>query len=667
MRAQATRLIWPILAVALLGCPKHEQTHPDSGKPDSGQPQPKPDSGVPDSGAPDAGLVFDPNAAGVPCPAESFGVQDYLDDGGLEALPDVSDGGMRVFGLCVETRTLNLTAQLNEAAVQGQVDVLFSSGGYQDELKTLVDPFGHVDIKVLKSRYDILNYHPDGIFPNHLGFQDFPAIDMTRNQARVLDVKSYLLRGGARFATLPFTPQVFPPDVSFSARGSPGSQAVGTSSVGGTYEVNLIGGEFDLFLGSPPAALGGTELLDYPVKTQMVLDQPTELDIDIPTSELEGNLTINGKPIPDRLPGSDYQLEYTPIGGTVPVVRSYHDGDLPNFHSLIPKGTWSVDLTFLESPNSLLPAQIYNLRVATALDLSQNNTLDVDLTAYHVEGGILIDGHPPAPWPSYNWTMYLIGYGDTSLPTDFLYYEVPLITADFNLLVFPNVYFAYLYLDDHFAPDLAQGFYLIDRQYEVRHDTTMPIAINTAIFDGKLLIDGKPPPPGKAAGVMHFAKRTEGFYERTIVCNEDGTFRVRLPVGQYTMSFAIDHDTFPEYGSGFQRMLVVDTTMGDVHSDVNYNTVLLTGPIRLDGQPIPDIYPLEEVGLVMIRKSSGEVFTWGFNGGKSNYRLRLPEDDYTTYFEIKESAFPDIAYGTAPFGAYVPAHVRDIPLIQGLP
>ncbi len=665
VRSWAAASVLSVCLLALSGCPKHHGLAPDASVPDAGKPTKPADAGMPDTTGDDGGLTFLPNSAGVPCPPEAYGVVDYYDDGGVVPPPEYGDGGMRVFGICVETRKLAIDAQLNEQPVKGNVDILLTSGGYEAELISAVDGFGHLDMRALKTRYDILNYHPDGIFPNHQGFQDFPAIDLTKNQSRTLDVKAFLLRGGARFATLPFIPQVFPPDVAFNARGIPGSQFVGTSSVGGTYEVNLMAGAFGLYLASPPAALGGTELLDYPVAPTLTLQGPTELDVDIATSELEGNITIDGKPIPDRLPGSDFQLEYTPSGGTNSVVRTYHDGNLSGFHSLIPQGKYAINLLFQDSPDRHLPAQIYNKQVAQTVDLSNGNaTLNVDLKTYQVEGGILIDGRPPAPFPSYNWTLYLFGYGNTNESETLLYYEVPLDTADFQLRVFPNTYFAFLWLDDHFVQDLATGWYLIDRQYPVKQDTTLPISIDTAIFDGKLLVDGKPPPPGVAAGKMTFTKRTEGFYERTIVCNEDGTFRVRLPKGTYTMDFAIDRKTFPEYASGRVRMMVIDVSQGDVHANVNYDTVLVTGPIRLDGQPIPDSTPLEEVGLQLYRKLDGRDFVWGFNGGRSNYRLRLPEDDYGSYFQVNEGAYPDVAYGTAPFGAYVPAHVGDRPLPQ---
>ena len=656
---------WVLAALALTACGKKHMHPVDAGGPDSGGPTTGHDSGAPDASAADAGLVFLPNSAGVPCAPETYGVVDYFDDGGEVPPPEVGDGGVRVFGICVETRRLAIDAQVNEKPVQGQVDVVLTAGAYQGELKASVDNFGHLDMRALKTRYDILNYHPDGIFPNHIGYQDFPAIDLTKDQSRTLDVKAYMVRGGARFATLPFVSQVFPPDVSLNARGIPGSQTVGTSSVGGTYEVNLMAGAFGLYLASPPPALGGTELLDYPIAPSMTLGQPTELDIDIAAAELEGSITINGQPIPDRMPGPDFQLEFTPTGALDPVARTYHDGDLANFHSLLPQGKYAVNLLFRDAPNRHLPAQVYNKQVSQTVDLSQGNaTLNVDLKAFRVEGGILIDGRAPAPFPSYNWTLYMFGYGNPNEANTLLYYEVPLDTADFSLQVFPNVYFTFLYLDDHLAPDLAEGWYLIDKQYPVTKDTSLPIVVDTNLFDGKLLIDGQPPPPGKAAGVMTFTKRDEGFYYRTIVCNEDGTFRVRLPHGVYTMDFEIDRNTFPEYASGRVRMMVIDTTQGDVHANVTYDTVLVTGPIRVDGKPVPDSTPLEEVGMQLYRKLDGRDFVWGFNGGRSNYRMRLPEDDYGSYFEIKQDAFPNTAYGTAPFGAYVPAHVGDRPLVQ---
>ena len=88
--------------------------------------------------------------------------------------------------------------------------------------------------------------------------------------------------------------------------------------------------------------------------------------------------------------------------------------------------------------------------------------------------------------------------------------------------------------------------------------------------------------------------------------------------------------------------------------------------MRVGGQVVPDTTPLDETGLSMTRQQDGREFEWGFNGGAPNYRLRVPEGDYTLTYNIARDVWPDVAFGSAAMGIKLPAH-RPEPILPDKP
>lgn len=601
------------------------------------------DAGV-DAGRGDAGHVFRENFVADPCPPESFGLAE-LDGGDSLESPDY------VFGVCVALHKLDVNAQLNAAPAQGVVNLRFSSGSAEGEIERLPDAFGNFDAKVLRHRYDSLKYHPSGIFPSHEGHEEFGVIDLTADQQRTLAVRSWPIRGSVSFGGLPFTHSTFPPDVSFSAVGIPPEQSVYTSSNAGAYEVSLLEGLFSVYLTSPPEALGGTQLVNYPINLSVDLTGPLNLDIALPTSELEGEVRIDGQPLKDRKAGPDFQLEYVSPGADEANVHTYHEGGLPGFHSLVPKNKYSVKLRLESKPDAHLPSMIFNKQVTQEIDLNQNANLNVNLSTFVWEGALTVDGVPVTSQPGYNWTLYMYGFGSIQAPWSLLYFDVPMVGAGYSLNVFGGNYYTALMIDDHFAPDLVEGWYLVDEYLVMDKNLTRPIDIKTSRYSGRLYVDGQPPPAGEWAGTLMFRSRDNGTYTRPLRCAEDGSFQMRVPKGLYDIYFTINRDTYPEYASG--RVMVigaVDLTQ-DQHYDVQYNTMLVTGPLRVGGEVVKDtLQGGDEVGLELQRYGDRAHFTWGFPGGKNNYRMRIPAGDYDLTFKIERDGIPGVAWGHGPMG-----------------
>lgn len=636
------------MMLALAGC----QCGPALPGPDGGDDD---DAGVrrPDSGVvvlpPDIVPQQWPNTfASEPCPPESFGGIDL--DGG-------ADGGPYYFGICIALRTLTADALLDGAPETRPVTVQFLAGGFQSELARMPDPRGVFQVKVMRSRYDILKHQPGGVWPNFEGFIDHGLVDMTLDQNRSFAANTHLLRGAVRFGGLPFTPSVFPQDVWFDAYGAPTWQQSMVTSQGGAYELRMLEGSFGLYLSTPAVSLFGTELRKFNVtpNSNINFDRDQEFDIDLPTSLLEANVTIDGQALPDARMGADFTVTYTRPGDNEATITSHHEGGLPNFTALVPKGQYGATLDFNGLPNRSLPSRIFGKPLVTSVDLRNDASFAADFVTRNVEGSIVIDGQPARPNPNYNFQLYLFGMSGAASTSSFLLYEVPFDSASFNIRVFPGLYFTILSMDEGLSEGLAAGWWVVDRFFQVQGNRSMSIALETAHFRGKIAIDGQYPAPGMRVGRFAFRNRAVdlgqySWFFKDVVPAEDGTFDVKLPKGEYEVYFTISNDTFPTYASGRELMLSRVPLSQDVYAEMNYETIEITGPLRVGGEVVRDTLPGAEVGLRLQRQQDFQNWTWEFKDGTENYVLRVPKGSYAVDFVIYENAMDGVAWGNAPMG-----------------
>jgi hypothetical protein len=99
-----------------------------------------------------------------------------------------------------------------------------------------------------------------------------------------------------------------------------------------------------------------------------------------------------------------------------------------------------------------------------------------------------------------------------------------------------------------------------------------------------------------------------------------------------------------------------------VVQDLNYQTVAVTGPLRVAGAVVEDTIGGDEVGLKLTRQSDLREWEWGFEGGKSDYVMRIPEGDYALDFVINENAIDGVAFGNAPMGRRINVIKPNTPL-----
>lgn len=602
--------------------------------------------------------------AGEPCPAGAFAPE--ADGGGIPP-----DGGLR-FGLCVVLRTLTTDAFLDGVPETKPVKVQFLAGGFQAELTRQPDPQGVLQVKVMRGRYDVLQHQPAGVWPLFEGFIDHGSADMVNDLSRNFRATSHLLRGAVRFGGVPFRPNIFPQDVVFEGFGTPTWQRSMVTSEGGTYELRMLEGAFGMFLSTPAVSLFGTELLKYPVTPtgSLNLNRDQEFDVDLQASVLEGTVTIDGEAIPDARPGPDFTIEFTRPGDNEATVISHHEGGLPGFTALVPEGPYGTTFTFDGLPNRTYPSRIFGVSLERSVDLRQDSHLSVNFPTYAIEGSILIDGMPARPNPNYNFQIYMFGIAGASAGSSFLLYELPLDSSSFRIKAFPGNYFTVLSLDENFAEDLAAGFWVVDRYYQLQANRSMAISLDTARFNGRITIDGQPPVPNRRVGTLTFRNRAltgnYSWFRRGVVAGDDGAFSVRLPKGEYEVYFTIDPETYPDYASGRQQMFSRVPLDRDVSLDMNYETVAISGPLRVAGEIVKDTIGGPEVGLRLERQQDLQNFEWRFEGGPAHYTVRVPKGTYAVDFVIAENAIDGVAFGNAPMGVKLSVGLAGQPFMNFL-
>lgn len=656
-------MVAPVLACAVASLAGCKPPSPASGF-EAGRDLARPMEGQPDAGPvvtfspPDGGPIFRADQAGEPCPDEVF-----------VSIPEPEDGGappqaVNTFGICVVLKKFGGVMRLNDQPVTAPVSLRFSAAAWGSEFTRTPDRNGYLQTRVMRGRYDVFEYEPDGVFATHEGPALAGLIDMTRDQTRDLGVRSYPVRGTARFGNLPFIAQTLPPDVQIASIGDPPSQRVTATSLGGAYEVALMEGIQGIYVSAPPAALGGTELIRHQVTSSVVINRPTNVDIDIPARQLSGTILLDGQPLPDRVPGADFQFEYTPNGATDPAVRSYHLGGVAEYAALVPEAKYQISLRVEGAPSSTYPSRVYNVSLASGVDLRfGNQQRNFDLRTVNVEASLAVDGVAVPPNPGASWSMYMFGYSTADKPGSLIYFDVPLDGSGYQLRTFPDLYYTAVLVNAEIAPQIAGGWYRVDRYFDARNSTTLPINIQTSWLEGKLKIDGRPPPQGKPAGTLWFKAR-EATFLAPITTAEDGSFRVRVAKGAYELAFKTDLETYPDYASGFVTVLPRIDLNESQTVDLSYETRVLSGPLRVGGEVVPDAIPGEEVSLYFL-SSQNVDFTWPFQGGTPNYRVRIPKGEYSIRVTLNEGVFSDVAHGDAPLGTKVQVFPAQVPASTG--
>ena len=411
----------------------------------------------------DAGLPEDAGLT-IYIPSTPFPADGAFEDCNAALLPGALDAGAAsgdvYLPVCVALRQVSGTAAVNAVPVGQTVSWALKTADYSSQYVDSPQDGGWV-FQALRSPYDDFTWHPVEIFPTHDGPLSTGPLSLLTDQSRALATTAWEVSGTARFGGAPWLPSTSPPDLTLGA-GSPAySQSAAATTADGGYAVRLVEGTYGMAVSMPKEALGTTAISGYPLPQPLQLFQPATVDVDLPASLLEGSLTVDGQPLPDRIPGGvDYVLEYERAGQAV--ATSSHEATSGTLRAVLPKDTYNVHLLLPDAVDRQLPSYLEHFRLVPSLSLAQDQNVQFPLTTLTWEGAILLDGQPVPALPGTLWTMYAYGYGSNARPWFVAYYTVPADVPSFLLKLFPSTYYLLLWLDEGFHPDLAAGWFLVD-------------------------------------------------------------------------------------------------------------------------------------------------------------------------------------------------------------
>ncbi len=602
----------------------------------------------------DAGLPSDGGLA-IFVPTLNFPAQGAFEDCSAAVLADSADagalGGDVYLPLCVALRTVSGTAALNGNPVNDTVSWALSSSDYSSQYVGRPEDGGYA-FRALRSPYDDFTWHPVEIFPTHQGPLSTGPLSLIVDRTRALATTAWEVSGSTSFGGAPWLPSVNPKDFTLGAANPSYAQSASATSVDGGYTVRMVEGTYGLAVSLPKEALGTTALSGYPLSQPLVLTQPATVDVHLPAALLEGTITVDGQPLPDRIPGgADYQLEYELQGN--PVATSAHESTAGMLRAFLPQGTYGVNLLLPDAIDRQLPSYLEHFRLSPALALTQDRTEQFPLTTHRWEGAILLDGQPVPALPGSLWTMYAYGYWGNTRPWFVSYYTVPADVPSFMLRLFPATYYLLLWLDEGFHPDLAAGWFLIDPYKQVNTDISHVVDVQTSEFSGTLTIDGQPASAPLSVGTLTF-QNNDDFYRKRIE-SHDGTFRVKIPKGVYDVFFTIDGDAYPEHAVG-RHLLAggVDLT-ANAYRDLTYDTVRVSGPLQVGGAPLANaLAAAPELSVKLFPLGAPYSFSYGLQGGSTAYAFRIPPGAYDVDVVLAEGVLEKTAWGRAPYAVAWP-------------
>jgi hypothetical protein len=158
-----------------------------------------------------------------------------------------------------------------------------------------------------------------------------------------------------------------------------------------TYSGSMYPGTWDVYFDfETHAAINNAPIGEYPIRTGLVLNGNTTLNVTPTAVTISGPVLWNGMTIPNAFVGADWRLVFqAPGGGTRYTVEL--DGNANAYSALMYPGTWDVYFDFAN--RAAIPgAPIGEYRVWRALVANGNTTLNVTPTAVVVSGAVLWNG-----------------------------------------------------------------------------------------------------------------------------------------------------------------------------------------------------------------------------------------------------------------------------------
>jgi hypothetical protein len=397
------------------------------------------------------------------------------------------------------------------------------------------------------------------------------------------------------------------------------SDLVAIPFTGASYSVRVAPGSYDVFFSATgPTAIAPANRFGH-LRGNVVIGpgSTTVLDVDVPETIVSGVITVEGAPLPaDDTIGLSLR---NAAGDTVPLATASNG----SYMARVIPGTFDLYYTSsaigADSPTPL--NQLARIATDVVITAAPATTLNVDIPAATVTGGIAIGGVPAGP--TNRGKIHLRNAAGDVVRIAFAN------TATYSARVVPGTY-------DLIFTGTEDAYSVANQNTRLRTDvvvsaggpTTLEVQVPSARVEGMLHIDGEAP---LATDMAHLMLRDGAGDYAPIPWNMDGRYTVNVVPGTYDLFYAKDNTVqslTPANQLARLRSGVVVPPTGTTTLDIDITSALVTGAVRINGAPAA---AGGNVGILSLRAADGDRVNIA-NVASPSYTARVVPGTYDLYY-----------------------------------
>lgn len=514
-------------------------------------------------------------------------------------------------------------------------DVVLVNPGTGDEVRLASTVDGTFSVNVVRGAYEVY-------YRNIEGGEAVPAnrnarlsvVDLRASAQLNIDLQMVTVTGAFFLDGGP------PPDSAYE-RGnlvfrdpSTGDRVDLGSTRDGSYTVSVLPGTYDVHYGHVQGGERVPQNRDARL-TQVTVERvvgireaqggplaPAEIDIDVPTVAVTGNITIAGETPPNSQYDAGRLVLRSPGGADQVDVGPTTAG---SFDLNVVPGTYDLHYQRGEATDTL--PQNGDVVVRT-LDVREP-VIDLDIPVVTVAGMLTVGGVTPPATAADEGTIWLRDPAtDDALPVG------ATTTGAYDARVVPGSYVLY------YRQQTSNGgvpantntrLVPLDALEGVQQDIDVP----TAMVSGAITVDGAPPPTSEYDDGRVYLKNTETGDTALLGSTRVGTFARLVTPGSYEIRYALETstDVMPINTDAF---LGTTTVNGDSTFDVDVPTRSMGGRITIGGQEPPQ--STYDRGRIVLRDVATGDLVYLADTSDGTYTAPVVPGTYLILYEVDRSS-----------------------------
>jgi hypothetical protein len=455
---------------------------------------------------------------------------------------------------------------------------------------------GHYDLILAPGKYDVrfaanqsLCNRPTNLLPCVDGLLE-SAVALSASGALDLDLPTVLVQGSVTVngAAIPATYQPSG-GLSFHLQNGGAFSTVGGAGLA-SYRVVLLKGSYEVDLAAPQNCASGNPLpcISGPLKTGLSLTSDGQLNLDIPTAKVSGNVQVNGQPVASAHSGLGAVLFQLTGGGVAATDDTNPAGGLLPYQLTLLRGTYDVKYA-PRNNDCTAGVPCIGGSLNKGVSLQSDGTLDVNIPAITVQGNVTINGQPVVDASESGSLLFRNADQGSVLTAS----TGPKKLSQYKLALLPSSYVVeYASQSAGCNNPAAKGPCVsgpLKSSMSLMSSGSLDVDIPSITVGGRISVKGSAvPAPALSQGHLVFQLSSGG----NVATPDLNTYSLRLLPGNYAVSYGYLNRTCQmnagvPCSSGVLKPNQSLSTSGTL--DVDIPLVAVSGRVTLDGMPMPTI------------------------------------------------------------------------------